>query len=463
MEAERDVITMELKKNEIYEVCVTGLSSEGSGVARINDYVIFIPESAVGDILKIKLIKQLKNYGYGRIEEIVTPSNTRIEPDCKVSTQCGGCTYRYISYKAELAHKQELVKNAFERIGKVVTPVGEIIGSANENEYRNKAQFPVSMDKDGEIISGFYAKRSHRIVSCDECKLQTCDFSEIQAFVLNFIKQNNIPVYNEVTNKGLVRHIYIRKAEATGEIMVCIVATNSKIPNENKLVEGLVSLNPNIKSVIINVNDKSTNVILGKRCRTIYGADTITDVMCGVKIAISPLSFYQVNKNQAEVLYKKAIEQASLKKTDVLIDLYCGTGTIGLISASEVRQVIGVEIIPQAIENAQENARLNDIDNVRFICADAKNATVQLLSEGVKPDVVIVDPPRKGLDEQVIEAIVQMSPSRLVMVSCNPATAARDVSLLAQNGYEVKSITPVDMFPRTGHVECVVLMERVKE
>lgn len=451
---------MNIKKNEVYEVEITGVTSEGNGVGKIDNFAIFIPETTIGDTVKIKIVKVLKSYAFGRLEEILKPSSARIDVDCDCYTQCGGCTYRHISYDAELKIKQDYVENVFKRLGGIELPCNPIIESKRENQYRNKAQYPVGIDKDGTIVSGFYAKRSHRIINSNACCLQSSEFAKIQSVILDFLNQNHIAVYDETSNKGLIRHIYIRKAEATNEIMVCLVATKSKIPNIDKLVEMLLQSNSNIVSIVINVNPKATNVILGNQCITVYGEEEITDIICGVKIKISPLSFYQVNKLQAEVLYQTAIEYAQLSKNDVLIDLYCGTGTIGLIASSQVKQVIGVEIIPQAIENAKENAKLNSIENTRFLCADAKVAAKQLAQEGTKPDVIIVDPPRKGLNLEVIEAIVEMSPRKVVMVSCNPATAARDVSLLQEQGYQTKVITPVDMFPRTTHVECIVCLTR---
>lgn len=452
---------MNINKNEIYQIEITGITSEGNGVGKIDNFAIFIPETTIGDIINVRIIKVLKSYAYGKIENIIKPSNKRIEIDCNCYTQCGGCTYRHISYEAELQIKKDLVENNFKRLGGIDISCNEIIGSKKIDEYRNKAQYPVGKDKDGNIISGFYAKRSHRIVNCNKCLLQTNDFEIIKSIILQFLQEFNISIYDENLNKGLIRHIYIRKAEATGEIMVCLVSTKRKIPNIDILINKLLDLKLNIASIILNINNKATNVILGNECITLYGQDEITDIICGIKIKISPLSFYQVNKSQAEVLYQTAINYANLKKDDIVIDLYCGTGTIGLIAASKVKQIIGIEIIPQAIENAKENAKLNNIENARFMCADAKIAANNLVQEGIKPNVVIVDPPRKGLDKGVIDSIIKMSPERLVMVSCNPATAARDVSILNGNGYEVNIVTPVDMFPRTGHVETVVLMSRV--
>ncbi len=380
--------------------------------------------------------------------------------DCDKFEQCGGCTYRHISYDAELKIKAEFVENAFRRIGNIDTPISPIIPSKFQSHYRNKAQYPVGKNSDGEVISGFYAKRSHRIVSKRDCDLQPEFFADIQQDILSFLRDNYISIYDEESHKGLIRHIYIRHAQITNEVMVCLVATSSNIPNIDALITLLTKKYNAIKSIVINLNKDKTNVILGRQCKTVFGADFITDIICDIKVKISPLSFYQVNRTQAEVLYNIAIEYADLKPTDTLIDLYCGTGTIGLCAASKVKNLVGVEIIEQAISDANENAKTNSIFNTEFICSDAGEAAKRLANEGKTPNVIIVDPPRKGLDLDVIDAIDKMSPSRLVMVSCNPTTAARDCKLLVEKGYEVKSITPVDMFPRTGHVEVVIMMTR---
>lgn len=451
---------MELIKNEVYKLTITGTTSEGSGVGKIDGFAIFVPNTTVDDVCLVKIVKLNKSYGFGKLESIITPSTSRIEVDCDKFEQCGGCTYRHISYEAELKIKSQLVESSFKRIGEIDTPISPIIPSEFQSHYRNKAQYPVGKNADGQIVSGFYAKRSHRIVSKCNCDLQPEFFADIQHDILDFLNENNISIYNEENHTGLIRHIYIRYAQMTNEIMVCLVATSSNVPKLDRLITLLTQKYDNIKSIVVNVNKEKTNVILGQQCKTIFGDNYITDEICGIKIKISPLSFYQVNRNQAEVLYNKAIEYADLKESDTLIDLYCGTGTIGLSAASKVKSLIGVEIIEQAIDNANENARINLISNAKFICADAGKAAKILANEGIRPDIIIVDPPRKGLDLDVIEAICTMAPSRLVMVSCNPTTAARDCKMFVERGYKVKAITPVDMFPRTTHVECTILMIR---
>ena len=451
---------MEIAKNSSHQVTIESITSEGADVARLDGYTVFVPDTAAGDVCRIKLVKCNKSYGFGKLEEIIVPSPDRQDVDCPVFVSCGGCCYRHITYEAELKIKENTVRDAFRRLAGIEAPVREILGSGKQEGYRNKAQYPVGKNAAGEIVSGFYAKRSHRIIDGRSCRLQPRVFGEIQCGILNFVRQNKIPIYEEATNQGLLRHIYLREGISAGEIMVCLVVTSFRFPKIEELVQVLTGRFPRIKSIVLNRNSKSTNVILGEECRTVYGTDTISDVLCGVKIELSPLSFYQVNKEQAEVLYRKALSYAQLQGEEVLLDLYCGAGTIGLSAAGMVRELIGVEIVPEAVENARRNADANGITNARFLCADAGTAARQLAEEGTRPNVIIVDPPRKGLDGEVIGAIVQMAPQRVVMVSCNPSTAARDAALLEKEGYAVSEITPVDLFPRTAHVETVVLMSR---
>ena len=392
--------------------------------------------------------------------ELIQHSPDLVEPDCPYFGVCGGCTYRHISYEAELRLKEDLVRDAFSRLGGIFTEVSPIVGSKRTEGYRNKAQYPVGRNKEGEIVAGFYAKRSHRIIPSTECALQPAVFGEIQAAVLDFMREKQIPPYDETTGEGLIRHLYLRRGEVTGEIMLCLVAASLEIPHIKEFVCQMTERFPAIQSIVLNENSSRDNVILGKYCRTIWGRDTIRDILCGVEVELSPLSFYQVNHPQAEVLYRKAMEYAGLTGTEILLDLYCGAGTIGLSGADRVRQLIGVEVIPEAIENAKRNAERNGTKNARFLCADAGEAAALLAEEGLLPDVIILDPPRKGVDQQVIDAVEKMSPECLVMVSCNPATAARDCALLREKGYEIRAITPVDLFPRTGHVETVVLLSK---
>jgi len=452
-----------LKKNDIYETAITGMTTEGSGVGRVNGTAVFVTNTAIGDIIKTKIIKTSKNYAIGRVEEVITPSPDRIKPDCEYFTQCGGCTYRHISYEAECRIKQQRVADAVSRIGGFNNlKINSIVCGKSRSCYRNKAQIPIGTNDQGNMIMGFYAYHSHRIINCDICNLQPPVFSEICEIVRRWATENNISPYNEYTHTGLLRHLYIRWSEATGEIMVCLVINGDRIRNTDKLA-GYLQKVQGFKSLLMNINKEKTNVILGKKCVTLYGKDFITDELCGLKFNISPLSFYQVNRTQAENLYSIAQDYAKLTRDDVLLDLYCGTGTIGLSMAHKVKKLVGVEIIPQAIENAKRNAQLNGIENAEFICADAAKATINLKQSGLLPTVIVVDPPRKGCNSQLIETIANMNPERIVYVSCDSATMARDIKIFNNMGYSPREVTPVDMFPGTCHVESVVLMVRSEQ
>ncbi len=446
-------------KNHEYTVSVVGMTTEGNGVGKIDGFTVFIPLTAVGDKVRVKVVKVCSGYCYARVEELIEPSPDRIPIDCDAFLQCGGCAYRHIGYESELRLKQQQVQDAFERIGKISTEYLPICGAERTVGYRNKSQYPLATDSNGVPYAGFYAMRSHRIVRCERCLLLPEHFEELKRKILDFAAQNRIDIYDEKTGKGLLRHIYLRHAEKTGEIMVVLVCTRKTLPHADRLV-ALLSADPSVASIVINVNNKNTNVILGEECRVLYGKKKICDLLCDNKINISPLSFYQVNRDQAERLYRIAEDFAALTGSEALVDLYCGAGTIGLSMAKKVKRLIGVEIIPQAIENAKENALQNGISNAEFICADAAEATQMLLRRALHPDVVIVDPPRKGCGEAVVRDIVQMKPERIVMISCNPATAASDCALLREQGYHCVKVQPVDLFPRTTHVECVCLLTK---
>lgn len=452
---------LELKKNEIYTAEITDYTTEGSGVCKINGIAVFVPSTAIGDVISVKIVKTAKNYAFGRLEEIITPSSQRIEPDCAVFRQCGGCTFRHINYNAELEFKQKRVVDTMTRIGGVDSSiVGKIVGAENCGFYRNKAQLPITADKEGKIRVGFFAPRSHRVVPFDECNLQSEPFNNAIKAFLEWANSTNIKPYDEQTHSGILRHLYLRYAQKTDELMVCVVANAKELRHEKQLVQMLVDNLPNLKTVILNTNTEKTNVITGRLCRTLYGDGYITDELCGLKFRISPLSFYQVNRNQAEKLYNLAQKYADLKPDETLIDMYCGTGTIGLTMAHKVKNLIGVEIIPQAIEDANKNAEFNGISNAEFICGDASTAAEKLAKREIKPDCIVLDPPRKGCDSELIRTISKMSPSRVVYVSCDPATLARDIKIFTEYGYNAEKITPVDLFPRTVHMETVVLMSR---
>ncbi len=453
----------ELLKNRLYEIKIDAISSQGNGIGRIGGMAVFVPNSAIGDTLEVKILKVEKKLAYARIERIIDPSPDRIEQDCPVFEKCGGCAFRHISYEAELEAKYQRVADALKRIGGIDIAPEPIIGADAPDRYRNKAQLPIGKDSKGELQIGFFAPRSHRIVDTVTCLLQPEIFDKTMKILRHWIKEKNVSVYDEATHKGLLRHLYIRWAEATGEIMVCLVINGNNIPAARELTDLLTSQIPNLKSVVLNINREKTNVILGEDCRTIWGSDHITDTLCGLKFKISPLSFYQVNHTQAEKLYNKAIEYATLTGKETVLDLYCGAGTIGLSMAPKAKEVIGVEIVEQAVSDAIENARINKINNARFICKDAAAAAEELSAQGIRPEVVVIDPPRKGCDKALIDTIVKMIPEKIVYVSCDPATLARDLAIFAEKGYPTLSATPLDMFPRTPHVECVTLMSKVEK
>ncbi len=451
---------MSLKKNDIIDIDITGFSSEGSGIGRYEGQAVFVAGAAPGDSLQCVIIKAKKNYAIGKIQHILKASPDRIIPDCPAFPRCGGCQYRHISYEAEAAVKTQKVRDAFQRIGHLDVIPKKAIAADSPDRYRNKAQYPVEMVS-GRLHTGFYAPFSHRVIDCKSCLLQPEEFSDILRVIAKWCEKFKIPTYDEKTQKGLLRHIYIRKGFSTGEIMVCLVINGDRIFKKDELIAALKKANSNIKTVLLNHNTENTNVIMGKTETVLYGKGYIEDILCGKKFRISPLSFYQVNHAQAQKLYEKAAEYAISPETETLVDLYCGAGTIGLTMADKVKSLIGVEIVPEAIEDARINARLNNTENARFICADAKDAAKILKDEGIKPDTVILDPPRKGCDAELLDTVSLMAPQRIVYVSCDPATLARDLAILEAKGYKVIEATPYDLFPRTVHIECCVLLSRI--
>ncbi|MDD7517654.1 23S rRNA (uracil(1939)-C(5))-methyltransferase RlmD [Ruminococcus flavefaciens] len=449
------------EKNQVCTAEITALTSEGSGVCRIDGMAVFVPETAVGDVCEVKIVKVLKSYAYGIVEKIVKPSDDRIENSCPVYKKCGGCLLRHISYDAECRTKNDIVRDAFQRIGGLSPKFDSFIGAEDTEHYRNKAQYPVA-EIDGKAVCGFFAPRSHRIVPVDDCALQPKIFSDILGTVMDYINEKKLSAYNEASNTGTIRHIYLRRGAHSGEIMVCIVVRKDMSRQLSALCRILSEKYSDIKSIIMNINSQKTNVILGDKCVTLWGNDTISDVMCGNTVEISPLSFYQVNTVQAERLYAKALEYAAPDGNEVIADLYCGAGTIGLSMAENAKKIVGVEIIPQAVENAKKNAEHNNISNADFYCGDAGKVFRELRKNGCSPNIIVVDPPRKGCSAETIDVIANSAPQKIVMISCNPATAARDAKMLSDNGYSVDKVCGVDLFPRTGHVECVVLMSRKK-
>ena len=456
---------MPLQKNQVLTLQVERLSSDGSGVAHSPEgETVFIPGAAPGDEARVRIVKDCKRYAFGILDEVLTPSPDRIPVDCAVAGPCGGCSLRHLDYAAELRAKQENVADAFARIGGLDVPVLPIVGSPEIDRYRNKVQFPVGTDKAGRPCIGFYAGRTHRIVPCPDCRLQPGILNEIGNTLCAFFAEKGIHPYNEETGKGLVRHIFLRRGAHSGQIMVCLVCTRAKIPSVDELCTRLKEAFPDIVTILLNVNAKNTNVILGSETHTLYGQGYIEDTLCGVPVQLGPLSFYQVNTLAAEQLYGIAAEYAQLTPDDLLLDLYCGMGTIGLSMADHCRELVGVEIVPEAIESAKANAaRMGAAVSAksRFFCADAGQAAAQLAADGLHPDVVMLDPPRKGCDEATLSAVVRMAPRRVVYVSCNPATAARDAAWLEQNGYHAEKVQPVDLFPRTKHVETVCLLSKL--
>lgn len=453
------VISVELSKNDKIELTIDALTSEGSGVGRYNGLAVFVRGTVPQDKIIAHIIKRSKNYAIGIIDKILQPSPERIESDCPYSKKCGGCSFRHMTYDEELKYKKSRVQDALNRIGHLDIEVDEIIGADDLSHYRNKAQYPVDIS-DGEMFAGFYAYKSHRIIPCADCKLQPAEFEKgLEAFA-KWIESENITSYNEQTGKGLLRHIYFRKGFATGEVMACAVINGNSIPNGELLVSLLREKVDGLTSVAVNINKEKTNVILGKETSIIWGEKYIRDSLLGKDFLISPNSFYQVNHNQCEKLYAKAKDFAGLIGTETVLDLYCGVGTIGLTMAENVKQLVGIEIIPQAIENAKENAKINHITNAQFICADAPKGAEILKKQGVNPDIIILDPPRKGCGKSLFDTIEQLSPKKIVYVSCDSATLARDLAILKEKGYEAKKVSAVDMFPRTPHVECVTLIEK---
>ncbi len=450
-----------MKKNEFYTITITGMTAEGNGVGRTDGgMAVFVPLTAVGDVISCKIVKTVKTYAYGIIDRIISPSPDRSESGCPVSAKCGGCTFRHISYEAELKIKDGFVRDAFERIGGFKDVCfEEICGCSDPDRYRNKAQYPVA-EINGQAVCGFYSKRSHRVVTFTDCMLQPKIFSDIAARCISLINEFGLKAYNEESGKGIIRHIYIRRGFHSGEIMVCFVVKQDIRKSLAPIADRLAAEFVDIKSVVMNVNPKNTNVILGNKNITLCGGDFIADTLCGNRIELSPMSFYQVNTEQAERLYSCAKEYAALTGNETLLDLYCGAGTIGLSMADSAKKVIGCEIVPEAIENAKKNAAANGYGNAEFFCGDSGEFAARLADEGIKPDIAVIDPPRKGCDRLTLDNLIKMSPERIVMISCNPATAARDAKYLCENGYELKKVRAFDLFGRTGHVECVSVMTK---
>lgn len=478
---------MSYSKNDCVELTIEDIGVSGEGIGKVDGYTLFVKDTVIGDVVRVKIMKAKKNYGYARLMDIIKPSKDRVEPACPIARQCGGCQIQAMNYNAQLKYKQKLVKDNLLRIGGLTEGADyemcEILGMDTPFRYRNKAQYPVGEDKDGNIVMGFYAGHTHSIIACpdDDCMLGHSDNAFILNAVKEWMKEYRVRAYNENIHKGTVRHVLIRTGYHTDEVMVCLV-TKKMLRKEaaDGLVKAIQKLKLNVASLVVNINKEDTNVILGKECITLYGRPYIEDYIGDIKFQISPLSFYQVNPKQTEVLYNKALEFAGLKGNESVWDMYCGIGTISLFLAKKAGKVYGVEIVPQAIEDAKNNAKINNIDNAEFFVGKAeevvpafykKQTGVQSDNDSTdskeydmtRPDVVVVDPPRKGCDKKLLDTIVSMTPDRIVYVSCDSATLARDLKLLVEYGYKVEKVQPVDQFGNTVHVETVCLLSKLHE
>ena len=454
---------MEFRKNDLVTLEIEDCGIDGEGIGKADGFTVFVKDAVIGDTVTAKIIKAKKNYGYGRLMEVLKPSPYRVEPKCEFARQCGGCQLQALSYDQQLVFKTNKVKGHLERIGGFTDiPMEPIIGMDELFHYRNKAQFPVGRNKEGKIVTGFYAGRTHNIIENRDCALGVAENKEVLNRVISHMEKYGIEPYNEATGKGLVRHVLIRYGYFTKEVMVCLILNGNKLPKEELLVKSLCEI-PGMTSITINVNKKRSNVILGEEIRLLWGQEYITDRIGDISYQISPLSFYQVNPMQTQKLYAKALEYADLHGEETVWDLYCGIGTISLFLAQKAKFVRGVEIVPAAIENAKENAKLNGLENTEFFVGKAEEVLPrEYKKNGVYADVIVVDPPRKGCDETLLETMIEMNPERIVYVSCDSATLARDLKYLCERGYELRKVCPVDQFGMTVHVETVVLLSQQK-
>ena len=454
---------MEFRKNDLVTLEIEDCGIDGEGIGKADGFTVFVKDAVIGDTVTAKIIKAKKNYGYGRLMEVLKPSPYRVEPKCEFARQCGGCQLQALSYEQQLVFKTNKVKGHLERIGGFTDiPMEPIIGMDELFHYRNKAQFPVGRNKEGKIVTGFYAGRTHNIIENRDCALGVAENKEVLDRVIAHMEKYGIEPYNEATGKGLVRHVLIRYGYFTKEVMVCLILNGNKLPKEEQLVKSLCEI-PGMTSITINVNKKHSNVILGEEIRLLWGQEYITDRIGDISYQISPLSFYQVNPMQTQKLYAKALEYADLHGQETVWDLYCGIGTISLFLAQKAKFVRGVEIVPAAIENAKENAKLNGLENTEFFVGKAEEVLPrEYKKNGVYADVIVVDPPRKGCDETLLETMIEMNPERIVYVSCDSATLARDLKYLCERGYELRKVCPVDQFGMTVHVETVVLLSHKK-
>lgn len=446
-----------INKNEEYQVEIIDNGFEGEGIAKISGITVFIPNCIKGEIVRIKILKASKNMCFGKLLEVIKPSKNRAKIDCDTYLKCGGCNFRHIDYKHSLEVKKKSVETTLRKALKKDIFVKEVIGMENPIYYRNKLQYPVGVNEEGNIVMGVFANRSHRIIETLDCKLQNKKCQKVALDVFSFLKEHKISGYNEQKRVGIVRHIIVRIGVKTDEIMLTLVLNNFDLPYEKELVEYVISLNPEVKTIVKNLNNKNTNVILGKETKIIYGNGTISDYLGDKKFKISPLSFYQVNPIQTEKLYSKAVEFAELSGNETIFDLYCGIGTIGIFASDKAKKLYGIETIPEAIDDARQNALINNIENAEFLVGDVENVLPKLLIEkNIKPDVVFIDPPRKGCDKTAIETLLKIEPKKIIYVSCNPATLARDLVFFEQK-YKIENLAICDMFPRNSDMWRVLL------
>lgn len=447
-------------KNQIYRLTIEGYTSDGSGIARVDGFVVFVPFSARGDIADVKIVKVLKNHAFGIIDKLITPAPCREEPQCPAFPKCGGCDFLHISYEEELALKAERVRDCMVKLGGFALDKVECVPSPSVYRSRNKAQFPVEQTENG-VVFGFYRRRSHQVIATADCLINHPTASKLAGAVAKWAEEYQISIYDEEKHSGLLRKIFTRHGDS-GEFL-CVVTTSKKIPHADELVSICRNACPSLCGIVINVNDKVTNLTLGEKCFPLWGEERLRDTLLGKEFALSPLSFYQVNHPQAEQLYNEILKLSDLDKTKDALDLYCGVGTITLSLAPLCRKVLGAEIVDRAIIDARENARKNNIDNAEFFCADAGKAAQQISAQGFKPYTIVCDPPRKGMDETALNAVLSMSPERIIYVACDPASLARDSKYLCTHGYELKSVKAFDMFPRTANVESIALLCKVKK
>ena len=459
---------MEFKKNDIVQVEIEDMGESGEGIGRTGGYTLFIKDAVIGDVVEAKIIKAKKHYAYGRPERVITPSPFRAAPKCSFHRQCGGCQIQALTYEKQIEYKQDKVRNNLIRIGGIAPGLVDQlmeapVGMEEPFYYRNKAQFPFGVDKEGKNITGFYAGRTHNIIANTDCALGAEENQIILEKILGYMEEEGVKAYEEDKHQGLVRHALIRKGFSTGQLMVCLVINGKELPHEERMISSLLEV-PGMTSISLSVNREKTNVIMGREIRLLYGKEQIEDRIGGLTFLISPLSFYQVNPVQTEKIYAQALEYAALTGKETVWDLYCGIGTISLFLAKKAKQVYGVEIIPEAIDDAKENARRNEIENVDFFVGRAEDILpLKYREEGIYADVIVVDPPRKGCDETCLATMVRMKPERIVYVSCDSATLARDVKYLGENGYELKRVRVFDNFPQSVHVECVCLLSRKRK